>query len=195
MKDIHSVCVFCGSSPGSEEIYTRKAQNLGLAIANAGITLVYGGSRVGLMRVIADTVLQAGGRVVGVMPQHLIDCKVAHTENTEFYAVENMAERKALMEQLSDAFIAMPGGMGTLDEIFEMIGWNQLEIIEKPVAFFNVAGFFDFLMKFLDHAVNQRFIKKEYRLNLICESDEKLLLEKINNYSPMKVTEGKWIMD
>jgi len=195
MRHIRSICVFCGSSSGSEGLYASKARELGLTLANAGITLVYGGSRVGLMRVIADTVLDAGGKVIGVMPQHLIDCQVAHTGNTEFYAVENMAERKALMEQLSDAFIAMPGGIGTLDEIFEMMSWNQLEIIEKPVAFFNVSGFYDQLLSFLDHSVNQRFMKSEHRQNLICEGDENLLLEKILNYSPLKVTGGKWIKE
>lgn len=190
---IQSICVFCGSSAGSNELYSLKARDLGLAMAAAGITLVYGGSNVGLMQVIADTVLQAGGKVVGVMPEYLVARNVAHTGNSEFHQVENMAERKARMDELSDAFIAMPGGIGTLDEIFEVMSWNQLEIINKPVAFFNVAGYYDQLITFLDHMVNQRFVKPEHRRNLICESDEHLLLGKIFNYQPVKAEGGKWI--
>jgi uncharacterized protein (TIGR00730 family) len=195
MPEIKSICVFCGSSAGSNEIYTLKARELGLLFVEKGITLVYGGSNVGLMREIADTMMTAGGKVIGVMPHNLIQREVAHKGITEFRVVETMAERKAVMDELSDAFISMPGGIGTLDELFEVMSWNQLELITKPVALFNVLGYWDQLLAFLDHTVDQRFVKAEHRLNLISESDEKILLEKILNYKPVKVEGGKWIKE
>ena len=195
MDTIKSICVFCGSSAGSREEYSVKARALGLLFVEKGITLVYGGSNVGLMRVIADTMMQAGGKVIGVMPHTLIEREVAHKGITEFHVVETMAERKAVMDQLSDAFIAMPGGIGTLDELFEVMSWNQLELITKPVALFNVLGYWDHLLSFLDHSVDQRFVKAEHGINLIAESDENILLDKILNYKPVKVDGGKWIKD
>jgi uncharacterized protein (TIGR00730 family) len=167
-------------------VYKRQKKN---------IALVYGGSNVGLMRVIADTMMEAGGKVIGVMPDNLIEREVAHNGITEFHVVKTMAERKALMDKLSDAFIAMPGGIGTLDELFEVMSWNQLELISKPVALYNVTGYWDQLLAFLDHSVGQRFVKPEHRLNLIAESDENVLLEKILNYQPLKVDGGKWIKE
>ncbi len=194
-KTIKSICVFCGSSSGSNQEYTLKAIELGRLFVKNEITLVYGGSNVGLMRVIADTMLEAGGKVIGVMPHNLIEREVAHKGNTEFHVVETMAERKAVMDQLSDAFIAMPGGIGTLDELFEVMSWNQLDLITKPVALFNVLGYWDQLLAFLDHSVDQRFVKPEHRINLISESNEKVLLDKITNYVPIKVDGGKWIKE
>jgi len=195
MPQIHSICIFCGSSSGSEAEYTQKAKQLALLLAEKNITLVYGGSNVGLMRVIADTMMNDGGKVIGVMPHSLIRREVAHTGISEFHEVETMSERKALMNDLSDAFIAMPGGIGTMDELFEVMSWNQLELIDKPVALFNVNGYYDHLMKFLDHSVNQRFVKSEHFQNLICESDENLLLDRIVAYEPLKVEGGKWIKE
>jgi hypothetical protein len=195
MSEIKSICVFCGSSAGSNEIYTLKARALGHLFVEKGITLVYGGSNVGLMREIADTMMAAGGKVIGVMPHNLIQREVAHKGITQFRVVETMAERKAVMDELSDAFISMPGGIGTLDELFEVMSWNQLELITKPVALFNVLGYWDQLLTFLDHSVDQRFVKAEHRINLISESDEKILLEKILNYKPVKVEGGKWIKE
>ncbi len=195
MPRINSICIFCGSSSGSEAEYTLKARQLALLLAEKKITLVYGGSNVGLMRVIADVMMSAGGKVIGVMPHSLIKREVAHTGISEFHEVDTMSERKAVMNELSDAFIAMPGGIGTLDELFEVMSWNQLELIDKPVALFNVNGYYDHLMKFLDHSVNQRFVKSEHFQNLICESDERLLLEKIENYKAVKVEGGKWIRE
>lgn len=192
---IKSICIFCGSSSGSNQEYTLKTIELGKLLAENNISLVYGGSNVGLMRVIADTMMEAGGRVIGVMPHNLIEREVAHRGITEFHVVENMAERKAVMDELSDAFIAMPGGIGTLDELFEVMSWNQLELISKPVALFNVSGYYNHLLAFLDHSVEQRFVKPEHRINLIAESDEKALLEKIINYNPVKVDGGKWIKE
>jgi uncharacterized protein (TIGR00730 family) len=195
MDSIKSICVFCGSSAGSREEYSAKARALGLLFVEKGITLVYGGSNVGLMHVIADTMMQAGGKVIGVMPHTLIEREVAHKAITEFHVVETMAERKAVMDKLSDAFIAMPGGIGTLDELFEAMSWNQLELITKPVALFNVLGYYDQLLAFLDHSVGQRFVKLEHRVNLIVESDENILLDKIMNYKAVKVDGGKWIKE
>jgi len=195
MDTIKSICVFCGSSAGSREEYSAKARALRLLFVEKGITLVYGGSNVGLMHVIADTMMQAGGRVIGVMPHTLIEREVAHRGITEFHVVETMAERKAVMDKLSDAFIAMPGGIGTLDELFEAMSWNQLELITKPVALFNVLGYYDQLLAFLDHSVDQRFVKPEHRTNLIVESDENILLDKIMNYKAIKVDGGKWIKE
>jgi uncharacterized protein (TIGR00730 family) len=195
MPLINSICVFCGSSAGSREEYTVKARDLGLLLVQKGITLVYGGSNVGIMHVIADTMMQAGGKVIGVMPNTLIEREVAHKGITEFHVVNSMAERKALMDELSDAFIAMPGGVGTMDELFEVMSWNQLDLITKPVALFNVSGYYDHLLAFLDHSVDQRFVKPEHRVNLIAESEEDVLLEKIINYKPVKVDGGKWIKE
>lgn len=192
---IKSVCIFCGSSSGSNTVYTEKAIALASLLVEKDITLVYGGSNVGLMRILADTMMEAGGKVVGIMPHTLINREVAHKGITEFHVVETMAERKALMEQLSDAFIAMPGGIGTLDEIFEVMSWNQLELINKPMALYNVLGYWDQLLAFLDHSVDQRFVKPEHRVNLISESNEEVLLEKILNYKPVKVYGGKWIKE
>ena len=195
MPNIKSICVFCGSSAGSREEYSTKARDLGLLFVEKEITLVYGGSNVGIMHVIADTMMQAGGKVIGVMPHTLIEREVAHKAITEFHVVETMAERKAVMDQLSDAFIAMPGGIGTLDELFEVMSWNQLDLITKPVALYNVSGYYDHLLAFLDHSVDQRFVKPEHRINLIVESNEEMLLEKILNYKPVKVDGGKWIKE
>jgi uncharacterized protein (TIGR00730 family) len=195
MPRINSICIFCGSSSGSEAEYTLKARQLALLLAEKKITLVYGGSNVGLMRVIADVMMSAGGKVIGVMPHSLIRREVAHTGISEFHEVETMSDRKALMNELSDAFIAMPGGIGTLDELFEVMSWNQLELIDKPVALFNVNGYYDHLVQFLDHSVNQRFVKSEHFQNLICESDENLLFDRIVSYLPVKVEGGKWIRE
>jgi len=195
MPPIKSICVFCGSSSGSNPVYTEKAMALGSLFAEKNITLVYGGSNVGLMHVIAETILKAGGKVIGVMPHTLIQREVAHNGLTQFHVVDTMAERKAVMDRLSDAFISMPGGIGTLDELFEVMSWNQLELITKPVALYNVLGYYDQLLAFLDHSVDQRFVKPEHRINLIAESDENVLLEKIFNYKPVKVDGGKWISE
>lgn len=194
-KTIKSICVFCGSSSGSNIEYTLKAKDLGVLLVQKDITLIYGGSNVGLMRVIADTMMEAGGKVVGIMPHTLIEREVAHKGISVFHVVNTMAERKSMMNELSDAFIAMPGGIGTLDEVFEIMSWNQLDLIEKPVALFNVDGYYEQLLAFLDHSVDQQFVKPEHRVNLIAESDEKILLEKIFNYNPVKVDGGKWIKE
>lgn len=191
---IKCICVFCGSSPGANGDYTLAARALGKLMAEKGIAVVYGGSNIGLMRAIADEVLKHEGRVVGVMPEGLIKREVAYLSLKEFHVVQSMSERKEKMAELSDAFVAMPGGIGTLDELFEVMSWNQLEIIDKPVALYNVSGYYDHLVEFLEHTVRERFVRKEHFSNLIVESDPQLLLEKLTNYTPLKV-DTKWIDD
>jgi len=194
MKKINSICVFCGSSPGADPAFTDAARELGALMGRQGITLVYGGSNIGLMRAIADACLAEGGHVIGVMPQWLIDREVAYTSLKEFHVVESMSIRKEKMGELSDAFIAMPGGIGTLDEIFEVMSWNQLEIIDKPMALLNTAGYYNHLVNFLDYTVEQRFVRPEHRQNLLVNEDPEQLLLEIENYVSLKV-DSKWIDD
>ena len=194
MNNIKSICVFCGSSTGLMPEYTQAARELGTLMAQKGITLVYGGSNIGLMRSIADACLAGGGHVIGVMPRGLIDREVAYTELKEFHVVENMSVRKQKMADLSDAFIALPGGIGTLDEIFEVMSWNQLEIMDKPMALLNTAGYYDHLAKFLDYTVQQRFVRPEHRSNLLVNAIPGQLLEEIEVFKAQKV-DSKWIDD
>lgn len=194
MKKINSICVFCGSSPGADTDFTASARQLGKLMGQQGITLVYGGSNIGLMRAIADACLAEGGHVIGVMPQGLIDREVAYTDLKELHVVESMSIRKEKMAMLSDAFIAMPGGIGTLDEIFEAMSWNQLEIMDKPVALLNTKGFYDQLVSFLDYTVEQKFVRPEHRNNLLVDENPEKLLEAIENYVSLKV-DSKWIDD
>jgi hypothetical protein len=194
MRKIKSICVFCGSSPGADPDFTSSARELGKLMGQRGITLVYGGSNIGLMRAIADACLAEGGHVIGVMPQGLIDREVAYTSLKDFHVVESMSIRKEKMAMLSDAFIAMPGGIGTLDEIFEAMSWNQLEIMDKPVALLNTKGFYDKLVSFLDYTVEQRFVRPEHRKNLLVDDSPEKLLEAIENYVSLKV-DSKWIDD
>jgi hypothetical protein len=194
MRKIKSICVFCGSSPGADPDFTTVAREVGRLMGQQGITLVYGGSNIGLMRAIADACLAEGGHVVGVMPEGLIAREVAYTDLKEFHVVQSMSIRKEKMAELSDAFIAMPGGIGTLDEIFEAMSWNQLEIMDKPVALLNVKGFYDHLVKFLDYTVEKRFVRPEHRQNLLVNDDPVQLLSDIENYISLKV-DSKWIDD
>ncbi len=192
MNDIKSICVFCGSSPGANGDYSKSARELGKVMAAEGIGLVYGGSNIGLMRAIADEVLKHHGRVVGIMPEGLVKREVAYLSLKEFHVVNTMSERKEKMSELSDAFIAMPGGIGTLDELFEVMSWNQLEIMDKPVALYNVEGFYNHLIEFLKHTVRERFVRQEHFSNLIIESDPVKLIQMIREYIPLKV-DTKWI--
>ena len=157
------------------------------------IGLVYGGANVGIMKVLADTVLQSGGEVIGVMPQSLIDKEVAHQGLSKFHIVQSMAERKELMVQLSDAFIAFPGGFGTLDELSEILTFNQLRITDKPLGFLNISGYFDLLFDFIDHGVKEGFIRGEHQQNLIISTDCESILSKLVDFVPVSVT--KWIED
>jgi uncharacterized protein (TIGR00730 family) len=188
---IKTICVFCGSSRGANEVYSRVAANLANYFLKKKIRLVYGGANVGLMQILADTVLDGGGEVIGVMPRSLVEKEVAHDRLTEMHIVADMQERKALMAELSDAFIALPGAYGTMDELFEVLTWNQLGIIKKPVGLLNINGFFDPLIRLLDHAVEEGFLRSEHRSILQVEDNEEKLIQKMNAYQP--VVAQKWI--
>ena len=188
---IKTICVFCGSSSGENIIYGSKAESLGKFFLVKGIRLVYGGANVGLMRILADTMLAGGGEVIGVMPRSLVEKEVAHEGLTEMHIVGDMQERKALMADLSDTFIALPGAYGTFDELFEMLTWNQLGIMTKPIGLLNVNGFFDPLIRMLDHAVKEKFLRVEHREILQVDEQEDQLLNKLATYQP--AVAQKWI--
>lgn len=161
-KRMKSLCVFCGSAPGQSPKYVEMARKLGEWLAKNDITLVYGGATIGVMGAVADGVMNGGGKVIGVIPQSLVDYEIAHPGLTELHVVSGMHERKAMMYNLSDAFISLPGGMGTLDEMFEILTWAQLKYHNKPCYLFNFDGFFDSLLAYLHHAYNEGFIKSEH---------------------------------
>jgi uncharacterized protein (TIGR00730 family) len=185
------ICVFSGSNLGQDPAYREVALNLGSLLAREGLGLVYGGASVGLMGAVADAVRQAGGEVIGVMPRSLVAREVAHTGLEDLRVVGSMHERKALMAELSDGFIAMPGGIGTLEELFEVWTWGQLGSHTKPCALLNVRGFYDRLLGFLDHVVDDGFLKPVHRGMLIVEEDPEALLRAIRGYVPP--TASKWI--
>lgn len=178
------VCVFCGSALGAGDTYRNAAIGLGEALLDGGYELVYGGSNIGLMRVIADTVMNGGGRVTGVMPRVLSGRDILHEAISELILVDSMEERKRVMGQLADGFVALPGGIGTLDELFEILTWNQLGIVRKPVALLNTEGYYDQLTAFLDHASSQGFIRPEHRASLLVDSDPGRLLNHMNSFLP-----------
>jgi len=188
---IHRVCVFCGSNTGSDPAYSEAARNLGKLLAREGVGLVYGGGSVGLMGELADAVLAAGGEVIGVIPHALWAREVGHRGLTDIRIVDTMHERKAMMADLADAFIALPGGLGTLEEIFEIWTWAQLGLHAKPVGFLDVNGFYAPLMQFLDRAVRDRFVREENRALAIIESDAAALLKRFDGWQPPRVE--KWI--
>lgn len=188
---ISSLCVFCGSSSGAKPVYGQAAHTLGDTLARAGIDLVYGGAHVGLMGKVANAALAAGGKVTGVMPTALVEKEVAHSGLTEFHQVASMHERKALMADLSDGFIALPGGAGTLEEVFEVWTWAQLGYHEKPVALLNVDGYYGQLLGFFDHVVGEKFLRREHADMVIVETDAARLIEACRAYQPQHV--AKWI--
>jgi len=185
------LCVFCGSSAGQDPVYMDTARLLGETLARNGIDLVYGGASVGLMGAVADAVLAHGGHVIGVMPQALVDKEIAHRGLSDLRVVGSMHERKALMAELADGFIALPGGLGTFEELFEVWTWAQLGYHKKPCALLNVAGFYDKLASFLDDVVERGFVKPIHRAMLIVENDPAALIDAIRRYEPPKVE--KWI--
>ncbi|TWB49651.1 TIGR00730 family Rossman fold protein [Nitrospirillum viridazoti] len=185
------LCVFCGSSPGFDPQYLEAARGLGRALAGAGIGLVYGGASVGLMGAVADAVLEVGGQVIGVIPESLKKKEIAHAGLTDLRVVASMHERKALMAELSDGFIALPGGIGTFEELFEVWTWAQLGHHQKPCAIYNVAGFYDGLTAFLDGVVASGFMKQNHRDMLVTADTAAALLDKLRAYEPPAVT--KWI--
>lgn len=186
-----AICVFCGSSPGALSEYADVTRELGRHLVRRELDLVYGGGRVGLMGVLAEAVLGAGGRVTGVIPQALERREVAHTGLSDLRVVGSMHERKALMADLSDGFVAMPGGLGTLDEMFEILTWAQLGIHAKPCGFLNVAGYFDQLFSFLDNAVERRFLAQKHRDMILVDTSPTALLDRFADYVP-GVTD-KWV--
>jgi uncharacterized protein (TIGR00730 family) len=192
MKDM-KVCVFCGSSMGNSPVYKEEAKRVAKYFVNHNISLVYGGANVGLMKILADVMLENKREVIGVMPKMLIEKEVAYFDISKLYEVDSMAERKDKMLELSDAFVALPGGFGTLDELSEILTFNQLRITDKPMGILNVNGYFDYLLKFLDHAVETGYVRQEHRNNLIVANNIETLLRKMNDYSPLSM--GKWIED
>lgn len=185
------VCVFCGSSLGAQPGYAEAARQLGRGLAERGLGLVYGGAREGLMGKVADGALEAGGRVVGVIPTSLQSREISHTGLSELHVVGSMHERKALMADLSDAFIALPGGIGTLDELCEIITWAQLGLHQKGIALLNISGYYDPFIQFLDHTVREGFIKASQRKRLLVDSDPDSLLDFLLTYRPPAT--NKWM--
>jgi len=190
LKTLKSICIFCGSSLGNDTIYKEKATALGKILAKENISLVFGGSHLGLMGVVADTFLDGGGHVIGVIPEYLFNKGIAHGSLTELNVVKNMNDRKAMMIEISDAFIAMPGGYGTLDEITEVLSLNQLSLIDKPCGLFTIKGYYNDYIKQLDHSVTEKLLRPEHRNMLQVDEDESILLEKLKNYEKMEI--GKW---
>ncbi len=187
-----SVCVFCGSNSGKGTSYLLAAQKLGKLIAERNLMLVYGGGNVGLMGELANTVLQYNGKVIGVIPQDLVARETALHEVTELRIVNSMHERKAMMSELSDGFIAMPGGIGTFEEFFEIWTWAQLGIHSKPICLFNVDNYYELLIKFIQNVQSQDFIKEETSRMIFVESDAEAMIDKMNDFAPVQVR--KWLM-
>ncbi|MCP4412967.1 MAG: TIGR00730 family Rossman fold protein [Gammaproteobacteria bacterium] len=185
------LCVYCGSSPGRQPDYAQVARQLARAMVSKNINLVYGGASVGIMGEIANAVLEEGGEVIGIIPKGLFKKEVAHTGITELREVDSMHERKSLMADLSDGFIALPGGLGTIEEIFEIITWSQLGMHRKPCGLLNVCHYYDKLIGFLDHAVSEQFIKTTHRSTILIDKCPNTLLEKFEEYKAPET--AKWI--
>lgn len=173
------VCVYCGSRTGGRPAYAAAAADLGRALAQRGLGLVYGGGNVGMMGLLADAVIEAGGETVGVIPDHLMQRELGHERLSALHVVADMHERKAKMAALADAFIALPGGLGTLEEIFEIAAWAQLKLHDKPLGLLNVAGYYDALVRFLDHAVAEDFLKPKHRDRIIVHAEGEALLTQL----------------
>ena len=181
------ICVFCGANIGSKPEYSGAAIDLAEQLVSRDIEIVYGGGRIGLMGVLADRAVKLGGRVIGIIPKSLATKELAHDGVYELRVVGSMHERKAQMAELSDGFISLPGGIGTIEETFEMLTWNQLGFHGKPCGLINVSGFYNKLIDFLDHSVEERFFMEVYRSMLIVETDPSILLEKFEKYRPPKI--------
>ena len=184
------VCVYCGSSPGENPAHRESAEQIGALLAARGIGLVYGGGNVGLMGIIADAALEAGGEVIGVIPSALMEKELGHLGATKLHVTTSMHERKQMMADLSDGFIALPGGIGTLEELFETFTWLQLGFHAKPVGLLNVASFYDHLLAFLHHATQEKFFRPEHLDWLLVESDANALLNRMAAFRPVAL--GKW---
>ena len=191
MSTINSICVYCGSSAGRREVYAEAAKNLAEALVKRNIRLVYGGAGIGIMGTLADRVLELGGQVIGVIPKALAHKEVAHANLTELYVTESMHERKMRMAELSDGFIALPGGIGTLEELFEMLTWAQLGFHQKPCGVLNVDGYYDSLIGFLDHVVQEEFVRPIHRSLLMVEGNPDTLLERYQHYQAPDIK--RWV--
>ena len=188
---VSRVCVFCGSSPGRDPDYARVAREFGTLLAHESIGLVYGGGKTGLMGEIADAALRSGGEVIGVIPGHLDTREVAHRGLTDLRVVSTMHERKAMMADLADGFVGLPGGLGTLEEFFEVATWSQLGIHAKPAVLLNMKGYYDLIVRFLDRAVEEGFVREEHRpLVAVCHETE-TILETLRSFRP--VVAEKWL--
>jgi uncharacterized protein (TIGR00730 family) len=191
VNDLRSVTVYCGSNPGADPAFSEATRELALLLARRGITIVYGGGHVGLMGLLADTAMEAGGEVVGIMPQALIDREIGHRGLRDLRVVGSMHERKALMAELADAFIALPGGIGTLEELIEVYTWSQLGMHRSPLGVLNVIGYYDHLGAFLDVAVEQRFLRPQHREFLIFDPSPESLLDRLATAEPPP--QAKWL--
>ena len=189
------LCVFCGSSPGAGEAYLAAAEAFGCAMVDRGWGLVFGGAGFGLMGRLADTVLARGGEAIGVMPSDLVEREVAHSTLSDLRIVDGMHERKALMAELSDGFVALPGGLGTLEEILEMVTWAQLGIHRKPCGLLNVDGYFDHLLAFIDHAVDRQFLDAGHRSLLLASDDPEQLLNLVHCWIRPDFDKATWIRE
>lgn len=163
MTTIKTICVYCGSGKGKNEIHATAATELGTRMAQSGLDLVYGAASIGIMGIVADAVLAGGGKVIGIIPHHILDWEVGHSLLTEMHVVDTMHQRKQMMVERSDAFVIFPGGLGTLDETFEILTWKQLKLHDKPVIIANINGFWDPLLSLIDHQIAEGFVKPEYR--------------------------------
>lgn len=191
MTSIKSICVYCGSSPGRVEAYKHGAIGLAEALVSRNIRLVYGGASVGIMGVVADRVLQLGGHVVGVIPKALAHKEIAHPQLTELHITQSMHDRKRLMAELADGFIALPGGIGTLEELFEIWTWAQLGFHDKPCGLLNIGGYFDALIQFLDHVAAEHFVKAQHRSMLLVDTEPESLLASYGQYQAPNVK--RWV--
>lgn len=185
------ICVYCGSNPGRQAVYREAARSLGRELAERGLGLVYGGASVGVMGAVADAVLEHEGKAIGVIPHALATKEVSHHGLDDLFVVDSMHERKAKMADLSDGFIALPGGWGTIEEIFEMLTWAQLGFHEKPCGLLNAAGYYDHLFTFLEKAVEEQFVKPEFRPMIMMDDSASALLRRFDEYRAPKVK--KWI--
>ncbi|GAB4321074.1 MAG: TIGR00730 family Rossman fold protein [Bacteroidales bacterium] len=187
------ICVFCGSSTGINGVYRDAAVRLGEYLGRNKFELVYGGGNVGLMGILADSAMEAGGKVTGIIPEPIARLEIAHKGITELEVVADMHIRKARMAELADGFIALPGGFGTLDELSEVMTFSQLRIYDKPVGLLNTEGYFNHLIRFLDHSVREGFVRPEHRQNIFVEDEPGKLIEQMKTFRPHHI--GKWIDD
>ena len=191
MDNLTSLCIYCGSSSGRIDAYAGAARALAQAMVERGIRLVYGGASVGIMGTVADEVLRLGGNAVGVIPEALMRKELAHSGLTELHVTPSMHARKSLMAELADGFVALPGGIGTMEEIFEIWTWGQLGLHRKPCGLLNVAGYYDSLIAFLDHAAGEQFVRLDQRRMLVVESAPIVLLDRLTTYIPPELS--KWM--